>query len=103
MLGIIALVMLMPTFFIWAGIPFFIIGSAVGSLTTNPILLFLCVSLSGCLLFSLYFMPNNLKVAQNLAVTKKRSSLNFFIRIEAVWIVVIAMIFNASCANGQFT
>ena len=94
MLIIIALVLLVPTFFIWAGIPFFIIGSAVSSMTTSQFFLNLCVSLSGALIFSLYFMPFNVKVAQDVAITKKRSSYNSFIRIELVWILALATIFQ---------
>ncbi|WP_299095675.1 hypothetical protein [uncultured Metabacillus sp.] len=94
LLAIIALMLLIPTFFIWAGIPFFVVGSVVGSLTTSPILIYLCISLSGGVLFSLYFLPINLKVARSIAVAKKRSSLNSFMRLEAVWIVVVAMIFG---------
>lgn len=93
MLVIIALILLIPTFFIWAGIPFFIVGSAVGNLTASPILIYLCISLSGGLIFSLYFLPINLKVAREIAVIKKLSSLNSFLRLEAVWITVVAMIY----------
>lgn len=93
MLVIIALMLLIPTFFIWAGIPFFLVGSVVGTLTANPILIFLCISLSGGLIFSLYFLPINLKVAQEIAVIKKISTLNSFLRLEAVWITVVAMIY----------
>jgi len=94
MLVLIASVLLILTLFIWAGIPAFIIGSAVASLTTNQFLINLCVSLSGAIIFSLYFLPINLKVAQHIAVTKKRSSYNSFIRIEIMWIVVVATIFQ---------
>ena len=93
MLVIIALMLLIPTFFIWAGIPFFMVGSAVGNLTANPILIYLCISLSGGLIFSLYFLPINLKVAREIEVIKQLSSLNSFLRLEAVWIIVVAMIY----------
>lgn len=94
MLVIIASVLLVLTLFIWAGIPAFIIGSVVASLTTNQFLINLCVSLSGAIIFSLYFLPINIKVAQDIAVTKKRSSYNSFIRIEIMWIIVVATIFQ---------
>ncbi|WP_432356044.1 hypothetical protein [Sporosarcina sp. A2] len=92
MLVIIAAVLLVVTFFIWAGVPVFIIGSAVASLTTSQFLVNLCISLSVAIIFSLYFLPINLKVAQDIAVTKKRSSYNSFIRIEIMWILVITAI-----------
>jgi len=92
MLIVIASVLLVVTFFIWAGVPVFIIGSAVASLTTSQFLVNLCISLSVAIIFSLYFLPINLKVAKDIAVTKKRSSYNSFIRIEIIWILVITAI-----------
>ena len=62
MLVIIASVLLGVTFFIWAGVPVFIIGSAVANLTTSQFLVNLCISLSVATIFSLYFSPINLKV-----------------------------------------
>jgi len=92
MLVIIASILLVVTFFIWAGVPVFIIGSAVASLTTSQFLVNLCISLSVAIIFSLYFLPINFKVAQDIAVTKKRSTYNSFIRIEIMWKLVIAAI-----------
>lgn len=45
MLLIMALVLLILTLFIWAGVPFFIIGIAVADLTSNLILIHLGISL----------------------------------------------------------
>lgn len=92
MLVIIASVLLVVTFFIWAGVPVFIIGSAGANLTTSQFLVNLCISFSVAIIFSLYFLPINLKVAQDIAITKKRSSYNSFIRIEIMWILVVAAI-----------
>ncbi|PIC56485.1 hypothetical protein CSV80_14670 [Sporosarcina sp. P12(2017)] len=89
---IMAAVLLVLTFFIWVGVPVFIIGSAVASLTTSQFLVNLCISFSIAIIFSLYFLPINFKVAQDIAVTKKRSTYNSFIRIEIMWIVAIAAI-----------
>lgn len=94
MLIVIALVLLVPTFFIWAGIPLFIVGSAVSSMTRSPFLINLCVSSSGALIFSLYFIPFNVKVAQDIAITKKHSAYHSFIRIELVWILALATLFQ---------
>lgn len=93
MLVVIALMLLIPTFFIWAGIPFFFVGSAVSNLTANPILIHLCIALSGGLIFSVYFLPINLIVARKIAVIKKQSSIYSFLRLEALWITGVAMIY----------
>jgi len=93
MLVVIALMLLIPTFFIWAGIPFFIVGNAVSNITANPILIYLCIALSGGLIFSVYFLPINLIVSRKIADIKKLSSINSFLRLEAVWITVVAMIY----------
>lgn len=95
MLLFIASVMLVVTFFIWAGIPVFIIGSAVSDLTANHFIIQLCISLSVAIILSLYFLAINIKVAQDMAATKKRSLFNAFIRIELFWIIGIALIIQA--------
>lgn len=94
MLVIMALILLIVTFFIWAGIPLFVIGSMISDLTSNFVLAHIGMSLSVGILFSLYFIPINLKVAKNIAVIKDRGSLNSFLCIEAVWILVVALIFE---------
>lgn len=93
MLIIMALMLLIPTFFIWAGIPFFVVSSIVGRLTVNPILLYLSISLSGGFLFSLYFLPFNLKVAQNLSFQKKQSRLLSLLQLQTGWTIGTAIIF----------
>ncbi|PIC85930.1 hypothetical protein CSV72_11300 [Sporosarcina sp. P20a] len=92
MLVIMAAILLVVTSFIWVGVPVFMIGGAVASLTTSQFLVNLCISFSVAIIFSLYFLPINFKVAQEIAVTKKRSIYNSFIRIEIMWIVAIAAI-----------
>ncbi|ASK64152.1 hypothetical protein CFK37_19340 [Virgibacillus phasianinus] len=94
MLIIMAFVLLIVTFFIWVGFPIFVIGIVVADITSNFVLTHIGVSLSVGLLFSLYFIPINLKVAKNIAVIKSRGPMNSFIRIEAVWILVGAFIFE---------
>ena len=98
MLVIIAFVLLFPTFFVWAGIPFFIIGGAVGHITTSPILVYLCVALSGGFLFSLYFLPLNVKVARYMADTKESSAWYSFLRLEMIWIVAVGVIWGLGMA-----
>ncbi len=82
------------TFFIWAGVPFFIIGSTVAELTTNFVIIHLSISLSGGLLFSLFFVPINLKVAKNIAEIKQCSVFDSFISIEMIWLLVCSLIFE---------
>lgn len=93
MLVLIAFVLLVPTFFIWAGIPVFVVGSALANLTTSQFFLNICVSLAGAFLFSLYFLPFNFKVAQHVATNKERSLLSSLIRIEIAWTMAAAVIF----------
>ena len=92
MLVIIALVLLVLTFFIWAGVPLFIIGNSVAELTSNLVIIHLCISISGGFLFSLFFVPINIKVSQNIADIKNRSVMISFIRIEIIWILVCSLI-----------
>lgn len=94
MLLIMALVLMVLTFFIWAGIPIFIMVNAVAEITSNVVIIHLCISLSGGFLFSLLFAPINLKVAINLADIKHRSVINSFIRIEIIWMLVCSLIFE---------
>ncbi len=94
MLVIMASVLLVLTFFIWAGIPVYIIGGAVGKFSSNLVIIHLCISLSAGILFSLYFLPINLIVAKNVAETMARSSMNSFIRIQIMWIIACSLIFQ---------
>ncbi|MGP4038531.1 hypothetical protein ACTWP4_01285 [Gracilibacillus sp. D59] len=94
MLLIMGSVLLILTFFIWAGVPFFIIGNAVAEITSNMAIIHFCISISGGLLFSLFFVPINLKVATNIAKIKDCSVVNAFIRIEIIWILVCSLIFE---------
>ncbi|MBM7602584.1 hypothetical protein JOC75_000554 [Metabacillus crassostreae] len=93
MLVIIASVLLFFTFFIWAGVPVFIIGNFISELTSNLPIIYLCISISGGFLFSLFFVPINLKVAKNIANIKNRSVIISFMRIEVIWILFCSLIF----------
>ena len=93
MLVVMALVLLAVTFFIWAGVPFFIIGSLVADLTSNFVIIYLCISLSGGFLFSFYFVPFNLKVAKNIASLKDDSIAISFMYLQTIWIIVSSLIF----------
>ena len=93
MLIIMAIVLLAVTFFIWAGVPFFIIGSLVAELTSNPVIIYFCISLSGGFLFSFYFVPVNLKVAKNIASIKRKSVTSSFVRLQTIWGLVCSFTF----------
>ncbi|WP_257536019.1 hypothetical protein [Metabacillus litoralis] len=94
MLVIVASFLLPLTFFIWAGVPFFIIGSTVAEFTSNLMIIHLCIALSGGFLFSLFFVPINLQVAKNIAEIKQCSVLDSFISIEVIWLLVSSLIFE---------
>ncbi|GEN32098.1 hypothetical protein HNQ35_002551 [Cerasibacillus quisquiliarum] len=94
MLVIMASVLLVLTFFIWAGFPVFTVGLAVAGLTTNSAIVHFSISLSGGLLFSLYFVPFNLKVAKRIAKINFHSVQRCFVRIQIIWIIVCSIIFE---------
>jgi len=94
MLVIVVSMLLFLTFFIWAGFPIVIIGSVVGQLTSSLVIVHLCVSLSGGILFSLFFIPINLKVAQNIAIKKHCGVTTSFVKIQGSWIIVCSIIFE---------
>ncbi|WP_010530181.1 hypothetical protein [Lentibacillus jeotgali] len=94
MLVIMALILLIPTFFIWAGVPFFIIGGLVENITTKPLLVYISILLSGGFLFSLYFVPINLKAAKNMANTMGCDVVKALICIQTIFIIVCSVIFG---------
>jgi hypothetical protein len=93
MLVVMALGLLVVTFFIWAGVPFFLIGSILADFTTNIIIVFVCVSLSGGFLFSLYFVPLNLKVAKEISRIRGIRTTKSFMHVQSVWIIISSLIF----------
>ena len=94
MLVIIAFVLLFPTFFIWAGVPIYFVGNALASIITNKYLIYLGISLSGGLIFSMYFLPINIKVARHIAGERNVSILHTFLRLETCWMLIIASIWG---------
>ena len=94
MLVIMASLLLILTFFIWAGFPVFIIGGLVADLTANLAIIHFCISLSAGFLFSLFFVPINLKVAKNIATIKYRGVGRSFIYIQLTWTLVSSVIFE---------
>lgn len=93
MLVIMASFLLVITFFLWAGVPVFIIGSFVSELTSNLAIIHFSISISGGFLFSLYFVPINLKVAEHIASIKNHNVMISFIGIEIIWVLVCTLIF----------
>ncbi|WP_404451909.1 hypothetical protein LG329_16400 [Virgibacillus necropolis] len=94
MLVIMASILLVLTFFIWAGFPFFIIGGVVADLTANFAFIHFCISLSGGILFSLFFVPINLKVAKSIANIKHCGVASSFVHIQTIWTLVCSIIFE---------
>lgn len=94
MLVLMALVLLAVTFFIWTGVPFFIISSLVAELTSNFVIVYLCISLSGGILFSLYFVPLHLKVAKNIGNIKGNRTIISFMYLQTIFILVSSLIFS---------
>lgn len=94
MLVLIALVLLFFTFGYWLVIPVFYVSLTISNITNSIIINYLCILFSVGFLFSLYFLPINLKVARNIAVTKKHSFLSCFLVIEVIWIVFAAILFG---------
>lgn len=88
-----ASVLLTVTFFIWAGVPFFIVPSLLSKLTSNFVIVFLCISLSSGVLFSLYFVPLNLKVAKNIGNIKGNQTSKSFIYLQTIFIFVSSLVF----------
>ncbi|WP_053217880.1 hypothetical protein [Virgibacillus senegalensis] len=93
MLILMALVLLVLTFYLWIGVPIFIIGIFIVELTSNTAITHFSISLAGGLLFSMYFLPINLNVAKIIAEIKNRSVSNSFIRLEMIWILGGALFF----------
>lgn len=91
MLLLIVMVLLAVTFPIWIAIPFFIIASIVAKVTTSIAIVFIFVSLAVGFLFSLYFVPINWKVVNNLG--KKNRPLSFMY-LQTIFILISSLIFG---------
>jgi len=70
MLLIIAIALLFFTFAYWIGVPLFVIGNILSELHAPIFIQGVCISISVGLLFSLPFIPINLKVAKLGALIK---------------------------------
>lgn len=94
MLLIMVLLLIVLTFFIWAGFPIFIVGGFIAKFTANLVISHLCIALSGGFIFSLFFAPINFKAAKNVAVIKQLNVRKVFLRIQTTWILVSSIIFE---------
>ena len=61
--------------------------------TNNIILVIIIVPISVGIFFSLYFMPINIKVARRIAHFQKSTTWKKLLRIESVFVLMIAIIF----------
>lgn len=94
MLVAMAFVLLAVTFGIWAGVPFFLIGSFVGDFTSNVAIIYFSISLSGGFLVSVYFVPFHLNVAKYIAGLKSCNPVRTFGYLQLVWVVVSSFAFG---------
>ncbi|UOQ87287.1 hypothetical protein [Gracilibacillus salinarum] len=95
MLIVMAAVLMTLTFFIWAGIPVFIVGNFVSTITSSVVIVHFFISLTSGILSSLFFIPFHVKVARQMAAIKNRTVLQTFIRIEAVCVCICSTIFES--------
>lgn len=94
MLLVMVLILLPITFFIWIGFPVFVVGSMVANFTTSIIINHFCIALSVGLIFSLYFIPFNFKVARNVATMNRVHTLFPFIHLQIILIITSAILFE---------
>ena len=91
MLLIIAVALLFFTFAFWVGIPIFVVGDLLFKINMPVFIYAVFISISIGLLFSLFFIPINFKVAKMVAKMKERSTLQTFIRLQSVFVLVSAI------------
>ena len=91
MLLIIAVALLFFTFAFWVGIPIFVVGDLLFKINMPFFIYTVFISISIGLLFTLFFIPINLKVAKMVGKMKERSTLQTFIRLQSVFVLVSAI------------
>ncbi|CAM3138217.1 hypothetical protein FITA111629_05860 [Filibacter tadaridae] len=92
MLLTIATALLILTFGFWIGIPLFVVGNIFAELNASILIQGVCVFISAGLLFSLFFIPLNLKVAKRVGEMKQQSTLQTFIRLHLAFILLSAVV-----------
>ena len=91
MLLVIALVLVFFTFAFWIGIPIFLVGDILVELHIPYFIMIMCIFLSSGLLFSLLFIPLNLKVASMIGKLKQQSTLQAFTRLQLGFVLLCAV------------
>lgn len=94
MLLLMAFMLLAITFFIWLSIPIFLVGTMLANVTTNVVILHVGMALLSGVLFSLYFIPFNLKLAHYVALEKRENKLLTFFQIQLIYIIISASLFE---------
>ena len=94
MLLIIAVALLFFTFAFWVGIPIFVIGDLLFKINIPFFIYAVFTPISIGFLFSLFFIPINLKVAKMVGKIKERSTLQTFIRLQSVFVLVSAILLS---------
>ena len=94
MLLIIAAALLVLTFGYWIGIPIFVVGNMLSKINIPFFINSVCILISAGLMFSLFFIPINLKVAKVVGEIQEQSTLQTFIRLQLVFILVSAILLS---------
>lgn len=104
---IVTIALLFFTFGFWMGIPVYVIGDILSKYDTPHYIQNICVLFGIGLLFSIFFVPINFKVAEVLREIKSQKLLPLFIRIQLGFIVFAIiffyLIFNIIILVGEST
>ena len=90
MLLIVTIALLFFTFAFWMGIPVYVISDFLSKFNTPHHIQNVCVLFGICILFSIFFIPINFKVAKALSEIK---TLQLFSRIHLGFILLTTIIF----------
>jgi len=93
MLLIIAIALMFVTFGNWIGVPLFVIGNILSELNAPIFIQGVCISMSVGLLFSVFFIPINLKVAKMVGEIRQESTKQIFSRLHLTFILISAIVF----------
>ena len=93
MLLIIGIALAFFTFAFWIGVPIFVFGNMLIELNTPIFFYGLCISISVGLFFSVFFIPINLKVAKVVGKMKQQSTIQSFILLHLVFVLICALVF----------
>ncbi|MGE7920808.1 hypothetical protein ACQKM9_18000 [Viridibacillus sp. NPDC093762] len=94
MLLVIAIVLLFFTFGLWMGVPVFVVGIFLWEINIPPFISIILVLLLISVLFTIFFIPMNIKVAKTIGKIKNRSTLRIFSRLQLIFILSSSVIFS---------